>query len=274
MFHISSQSITGRTKPRTPVKEKATVLQSTYQILCTLSLLLTNDRMNRAPTDAERISNDSGSDDMEVKETREETQKWFNAKHYKGLSKELREKIVEAFVDLQHHEQVVDWHHRHRLMVWRAVVRANFWWVNPDTAEWTGKAVPINVPSGAYEHNFELFVQCAAEREDRLGRDLPHPEYVKKVEDEVRAFMEMVRERHDLIGLAHLAFLLMFDEGKKPKAIAMDEMQERLGLAFPGVGINWEGAKIFTPQTYTPAAGSTLALAEGIWQTACQELGI
>ena len=72
----------------------------------------------------------------------------------------------------------------------------------------TGKPKPILVPDGIHSNNFELFVTCTAARADRVGRDLPLPEYVKKVEDEVRMFLYKAESPELVPHLEHLAFLL------------------------------------------------------------------
>ena len=196
---------------------------------------------------------------------------------HKKFSDSLRTKVTEYFAKRKDVPRDQQWDANVRQIIWRAVIRANYWWTNPDTGEHTGKPKPIRTPDGVYLNNFELFVTCCAERADRVGRDLPDPEYVHKVEDEVRAFFKKVEKESMQEQLDHLAFLLMFDEEEeytRNRVLSLEDMQERIGKAFADTDMDWRGSDIFKPSSLqqSTTSGSTLELAESTWQDAMLEM--
>ena len=193
---------------------------------------------------------------------------------YRNLSDDRRTKIVDHVVNYKYPHRDPGWKSSIRLMIWRAVVRANFWWINPDTGVHTGKPKTIRRPEGVYEANFEVFVMCAAERLDRIGRDLPDPEYVRKVENEVRQCLKKAEEEQMTEHLRHLAFLLMFDEDSRRDVLSLEQMQERIRRAFGDVGYDWEGNGIFKAGVEELAVqpNCNLEVADAIWHDAVSQL--
>lgn len=196
---------------------------------------------------------------------------------FKGFSHELRSKIVEFLKD--HTPSDYDPVHMRsvRETIWRSIVRANFWWVNPDTGEWAGRLRPVNVNEGVYSGNFEAFVQCCAERQDRVGRDIPTHDYVRKVEDDVRDFIFRSEKAGLQSQLGHLAFLLMFDEVKRhPHVVSLVEMQDRIAVAFVGSAgkMNWKGLHYMKPALKVPKLTNNAhpGIGEVTWKSAMAEL--
>lgn len=100
----------------------------------------------------------------------------------------------------------------------------------------------MTAPTGVYESNFALFVSCAAERLDRIGRDLPDAEYVAQIETALRLFFRRVEFRNLTRPLEHLAFLLMVDE-EQARFLTKEGFQSRMRMCFDAEGktMNWGG---------------------------------
>lgn len=204
---------------------------------------------------------------------------WFygqTAPHYLNLSAKLQQKAIEHLLRLAYPElHDAEWTGTLRLVVWRAVVRSNFFWVNPVTKIPSGKPKPVLRPAGVFENHFEAFVECAAERLDRINRDLPSPEYVKRVEDEVRNFLTKVEYASRTKQLQHLAFLLLFEEQQRRSALALEDIQERIRRAFSNPDLAL-GEFEFMRKGKVPSSkehpAHTVAVADAIWQDAIFEL--
>lgn len=204
---------------------------------------------------------------------------WFHAQKaqpYRNLSAKQRQKTIDHLSKLKYPEiHDSEWTKSLRLTVWRAVVRANFFWLNPHTGQPTGKPKPIVRPAGVFENHFEAFVECAAERLDRINRDLPNAEYVKKVEDEVRNFLTKVEYDGKTKQLQHLAFLLMFDEEQRKSALTLEDMQERIRRAFSGADIGleeFEFMKMGKVPSKPEHPAYTVSVADAIWKDAVSKL--
>ncbi|KAF2482501.1 hypothetical protein BDY17DRAFT_161012 [Neohortaea acidophila] len=213
---------------------------------------------------------------------------WFYAQTtqpYRNLSAQTRQLAIHhltmqrypeltlpgAVVDDNKIHKQEDWPRTLRLLVWRAVIRANFFWVNPATNR-AAKPKPIVRPTGAYENHFEAFVECAADRLDRIRRDIPDAEYVAGVETEVRNFLRKVQGMEGGRLLAHLAFLLLFEEEQRKGALTAGDMQERIRRAF-GVGfLEGEEGVVFMKGERGPikrdGSVSTVVAADAIWREA------
>ena len=196
---------------------------------------------------------------------------------WKGFSADLRRKLVEFLED--HTASDYDPIHMRnvRETIWRSIVRANYWWINPDTGEWGGRPRAVNINDGVYLGNFEAFVQCCAERQDRIGRDLATHEYVRKVEEDVREFIFRAENAGLHRQLEHLGFLLMFDEVKRrPHEVSLVEMQERICMAFVGSGgkMNWKGLQYMKGALKPPRVTNNAhpGIGEIVWKAALAEL--
>jgi hypothetical protein len=197
---------------------------------------------------------------------------------YKGFSQELRTKLVEFLTESIESDYDPIHMCEVRKTIWRAVVRSNYWWINPDTGEWTGRQRPINVNDGVFAGNFEAWVQCCAERQDRVGRDIATHEYVHKVEDDVREFLRRADKAGMHAQLEHLAFLLIFDETKRhPHVLELHEMQERIALTFGDMGVkmNWKGLQYMRTCGQKPKLSNNTHPGIGsiVWKDALAELG-
>ena len=126
-----------------------------------------------------------------------------------------------------------------------------------------------------FENHFEAFVECAAERLDRINRDLPSPEYVKKVEDEVRAFLTKAEYAGKMKQLQHLAFLLLFEEDQRKAALGLEDLQERIRRAFADTEMGLEEFE-FMRKGKMPVVkvhpAFTVAVADAVWQDAAYGL--
>lgn len=228
----------------------------------------------------DRTDEDGTQDIIDLTETKKQAvTAWLHsntAHHYRNISTTHREKIIDHIMRIKYPElHDAEWTKALRLHVWRAVVRANFFWLDPSTQTATGKPKPIVRPAGIFENHFEAFVECASERLDRINKDLPNPEYVKKVEEEVRSFLTKVEYNENIKQLQHLAFLLMFEEEQRKTALGLEDMQERVRRAFQGVDIELEEYEFMrrgpAPTKATHPA-HTVAVADAIWADAVFEL--
>ncbi|KAK5172223.1 uncharacterized protein LTR77_003861 [Saxophila tyrrhenica] len=203
---------------------------------------------------------------------------WFSEQtgHQYQVSPRHREKIIEHLLNHKYPGTTPDWLAATRQVFWRAVIRASYFWVNPDTKTEAGKPTPIHRPDGLYENDFKTFVLCCAERADRVGRDLPSPEYVKWVEDQVRDFLGKA-EKIFKKELEHLAFLLMWDEEHK-RILKEGEMVERVMRVFGRLKFNWRGCQMFAPREVQRARGGHRKVevgvdyAEKVWEDAMAAL--
>ncbi|KAK5692238.1 hypothetical protein LTR17_025449 [Elasticomyces elasticus] len=121
-----------------------------------------------------------------------------------------------------------------RRIIWRTVVRANYFWLRPDTNEPTS-IKPILAYIGSIE---EHYVHWLAEQEEEAGRTIPTAIHTDKVRTELCALFSRFQDNSSLIRLAHLAFLCRFEEqcsSLSPRALSLAELQMRIGLAFSDV---------------------------------------
>lgn len=207
-------------------------------------------------------------------------QLWLESKTehpYKAFNKELSKNIMEHVTHHISSEYDPTWMREVRHFIWRAVVRSNYWWVNPEEGKWTGRQAPVQVNEGVWSGSFEAWVDCCAMRQDRVGRDIATHEYVHKVEDDVREFLFRAERSGLHSQLEHLAFLLMFDETKRQKHVMdLQEMQERIAIAFTDVGgkMNWKGLSYMRATGRKPSLtfGTNPGIGENVWQTALAEL--
>ena len=115
-----------------------------------------------------------------------------------------------------------------------------------DTGVATYRVQPISAPSGIYQGHYELFVTCAAERLDRVGRDLPDPAYVADIEANIRLFLQRVQAKKMIKELEHLAFILVLDE-EQGRTLSKDDLQTRLRIVWDGVkGMEWKNTGVMT----------------------------
>jgi hypothetical protein len=207
-------------------------------------------------------------------------QLWLESKTehpWKSFNKELSTMIVEHVTHHISSEYDPIWMKEVRGFIWRAVVRSNYWWVNPEEGKWTGRQKPVEVNEGVWSGSFEAWVDCCARRQDRVGRDIATHEYVHKVEDDVREFLFRAERSGMHSQLEHLAFLLMFDETKRhAHVMELQEMQERIAIAFTDAGgkMNWKGLSYMRAAGKKPAMafGMNPGIGENVWQTALAEL--
>ena len=199
----------------------------------------------------------------------------LRSKHFPRLNNHLCTQIIDHIYHLKYDPDNADFKTTIRQTIWRAIIRPNYFWINPHTGLETGKTQPIETPSGDYLGSFELFVHCCAKRSDRVGRDLPDPEYVQKVEHELRGLFKEVEDQDMGDQLQHLAFLLMFEECKlgKPVILGLEEFQERVLMAFADVEMEWDAMEIIRGGTrkrrFQPDA--SIDVADDIWWRAVWE---
>lgn len=212
----------------------------------------------------------------EVDSRRTQIEDWFDSRTtqpYRNLTAALQERIIDHIFQHKYSQDDKEWIKCLRHLVWRAVVRANYYWINPDTEQATGKPIPIRVPSGIHESNFEMFVMCCAERADRVGRDLPDSDHVWKVEKEVRKLLSKAEREGMRERLEHLGFLLLFEDERK-QGLTLDQMQERIRRAFSDAQLDWWEFEFFKKgpaPPKPPVAGTGLAVAATIWREVVTE---
>lgn len=205
---------------------------------------------------------------------------WLKSKTehpYKSFSEDLKKKIVEHLTNHVSSDYDPTWMREVRQTIWRACVRANWWWVNPDTGQWTHKQAPVQINDGVWSGNFEAFVECNAMRLDRVGRDLAPHDYVRKVEEDVREFLFRAEKTGHQTQLEHLAFLLMVDETKRhPRTLELRELQERVALAFLRGKMDWKGLNYVKAGPRLPplSANDHPGIGEIVWRAAMAELEI
>ena len=228
-------------------------------------------------TEGVSLDLDRDADEDPTSFRRKEIEDWLacqTSHAYHNLSNKLRDKVADHLLGYKYAEEQPDRDSAIRLIIWKAVIRASYFWIEPDTGLPVGKPKPVRTPDGVFASNFDVFLMCCAERADRVGRDLPEPEHVKKVEDDVRRLFKVVKEQGFKEQLEHLAFLLLIDEGQG-RELTAEEMQERMGLAFSDSTVAWDGFEIVRCTSTTPpipTKGSKLSFAESIWQDIVAQL--
>ncbi|KAK5692239.1 hypothetical protein LTR17_025450 [Elasticomyces elasticus] len=159
-----------------------------------------------------------------------------------------------------------------RRIVWRAVVRANYFWINPDTQE------PSPLRAFNKQCQGETVEQCViwqAEQEAEVGHTVPDHTHVMDIGNELRYLFDQARAGPASLGLAHLAFLLWYWENKVegPRTLTLAEVQRMLALAFRGVNMPWGDMLRFKPAEIDAKSAAwkddfmamEIALVEGTW---------
>jgi hypothetical protein len=228
------------------------------------------------PISLNQLNEDSEEEIPGPPDNREIVAEWMDSHTGPGdkaVRFEVRDKMIEHLLNRKFPGSTLDWTAELRQTVWRCVIRSGHFWINPDTKEPVGKPKPIRRPDGPYESDFRVFVICAAERADRIGRDLPDPEFVKAVEDQVRIFLRQAETKKHLPKLEHLAFLLVWDEERTRSSITADDLRERVKMTFGMGGLNWKGCEMFHPDGRVPRRNkNNIDVAESIWQDAMKTL--
>ena len=117
-------------------------------------------------------------------------------------------------------------------------------------------------------------MHCAAERLDRVGRDLPDPEYVRQIENSLRLFFRRIEHRKLYRPLAHFAFLLLIDEEQK-RAVVKEGLQMRLKMAFDGVKtMDWAGLGILRMGELPKRKGEAPGRTELVWRDVVQRFRV
>ncbi|KAK4897361.1 hypothetical protein LTR27_004881 [Elasticomyces elasticus] len=159
-----------------------------------------------------------------------------------------------------------------RRIIWRTVLRSNYFWTLPDTEEQTPLRLPFQ-PSRHVVGLTERYVHWLAEQEAQVGRAVPDLGYVATVKEVFQAFLVRAQDASQVMELAHLAFLCKFEEEQQvqqPVGITEGDMRERIGLAFPHMSVeDWGVLQIFKPlevgQEYVTRMGEELVELEKIW---------
>lgn len=175
---------------------------------------------------------------------------WFQNQAFfqiANITLEHQTKILEHFLNFAYPGTTPNWTAVLRQYVWRTVIRANYFWLNPETGKVGEKPKPVHRPDGIYENDFNIWLMCVAERSDRVGRDIPTHEHVTATEADVRAFLTQV-EGLDRQVLARLAFLVLFDEQHK-RGLKVEDLRERVKKALGAEWgrVDWEGCRLFQP---------------------------
>ncbi|KAK3648831.1 hypothetical protein LTR56_007271 [Elasticomyces elasticus] len=156
-----------------------------------------------------------------------------------------------------------------RRIIWRTVLRANYFWLHPDTNEPT----LIRLPFACVGSSEEDYFHWLAEQEVEVGRTIPSASHVDEVRKELFAFLNRARDSSYLVQLAHLAFLCKSEEylnALSPHALSLAELRTRIGLAFSTVPMTeWANFKTFKPVEIGEEGGKDteveLAELESIW---------
>ncbi|KAK5693291.1 hypothetical protein LTR17_025133 [Elasticomyces elasticus] len=166
------------------------------------------------------------------------------------LTKQMRDKMTNIAVMLaklakNKHGQVEP-----RRIIWRTVLRSNYFWPHPDTQEPTTLKVPLQPPRSILDQP-ERYVYWRAQQEEQVGRSVPLPAHVYRVRSDLNLFLQRAQDASEHMELAHLAFLCKFDEvqhGQSPSGITIGDMRERVGLAFPRIPVaGWGSYRTFRP---------------------------
>lgn len=171
---------------------------------------------------------------------------WLNtytSAHSTSLSLPHRLLVIDHILNNRFPGTDPAWPSTLRQTIWRAVLRSSHFWINPDTGKTINKILPVHRPDGIYENDFKVFLMCAAERADRIGRDLPTEEHVKMIESAIRTFFFNVEKAGLRNELECLGFVLMFDEEHR-RVLGFDDLRERIRWAFEGRKVDWEGCEI------------------------------
>lgn len=143
--------------------------------------------------------------------------------------------------------------------------------ITPQDTSKPEKIKPVSAPTGMYQGHYELFVLCAAERLDRIGRDLPDPAYVASIETNVRTFLRRVENNSLIKELEHLAFLMLLDE-EQNRTLSKEDLQTRLRLVFDGVkGMEWKWCGVAVMGQMPNKKAEHPTRAESIWQDVLRE---
>ncbi|KAK3635795.1 hypothetical protein LTR56_014501 [Elasticomyces elasticus] len=156
-----------------------------------------------------------------------------------------------------------------RRIVWRTVLRSNYFWLHPDTNEPTS----IRLPFACVGSTEEDYVHWLAEQEVEVGRTIPTASHVDEVRKELFTFLNRARDSSFLLQIAHLAFLCKYEEdltALSPRALSLTELRTRIGLAFSKVSMTeWANFKTFKPveigEEGGKDTGAELAELESIW---------
>ncbi|KAK5677733.1 hypothetical protein LTS10_009616 [Elasticomyces elasticus] len=158
-----------------------------------------------------------------------------------------------------------------RRIIWRTVLRSNYFWTYSDTEELTPLRLPFQ-PSRYEVGLVERYVYWLAEQEAQVGRAVPDSDYVDTVRSCLQAFLVRAQDASQVMELAHLAFLCKFEEEQlvQPVGITEGDMRERIGLAFPHMSAeDWGALQIFKPlevgQEYVTRMRDELGELEQIW---------
>ncbi|KAK3635794.1 hypothetical protein LTR56_014500 [Elasticomyces elasticus] len=165
-----------------------------------------------------------------------------------------------------------------RRIIWRTVLRSNYFWTLPDTEELTPLRLPFQ-PSRYEVGLIEIYVHRLAEQEAQVGRELPDSDYVDTVRSCLQAFLVRAQDASQAMELVHLAFLCKFEEEQlvQPVGITEGDMRERIGLAFPHMSAeDWGVLQIFKPlevgQEYVTRMRGELGELEQIWAVVQREI--
>ncbi|KAK5730945.1 hypothetical protein LTR15_000883 [Elasticomyces elasticus] len=135
-----------------------------------------------------------------------------------------------------------------RRIIWRTVLRSNYFWPHPDTQEPTILKVPLQPPRTILDQ-VERYVYWRAQQEEQMGRTIPLPAHVYRVRSDLNLFLQRAQDASEHMELAHFAFLCKFDEvqhGQSPSGITIGDMRERVGLAFPRIPVaGWASSSTF-----------------------------
>ncbi|TKA83749.1 hypothetical protein B0A55_00047 [Friedmanniomyces simplex] len=94
-----------------------------------------------------------------------------------------------------------------RRVLWRAVMRANYFLLDPDTEEPTVLYPPLKYPDDA-DKATESYIFWRAKQEEHVGRSVPTAEHMDNVRRELRDFLSRALAAEAVEEFPHLAFLL------------------------------------------------------------------
>lgn len=174
-----------------------------------------------------------------------------------------------------------------RLVLWRAVIRANYFWIDPDTNQAAPLQIVDTAPAGL---SVEGYVFWQAVQMDKVGRSVPTPAYCARIQVELRSFCQAAKDGNEQ-HLAHLAYLLTWVEETdrastsqktSKKVVTLSEMQQWIARAFSGsdVALDFEhfnrGTNV-TEEQLGSAEGSAgfessqLAAVESLWEKTMED---
>ncbi|KAK4963264.1 hypothetical protein LTR10_000892 [Elasticomyces elasticus] len=166
------------------------------------------------------------------------------------LTKQMRDKMTNIAVVLAKMAKNKHGEVEPRRIIWRTVLRSNYFWPHPDTQEPTILKVPLQPPRTILDQ-VERYVYWRAQQEEQMGRTIPLPAHVYRVRSDLNLFLQRAQDASEHMELAHLAFLCKFDEvqhGQSPSGITIGDMRERVRLAFPRIPVaGWASSSTFRP---------------------------